>query len=89
MSNFFKNKLEGFESITTNERLTGIGNIIQRNFDTCVICQNPLRPSQQKLSYNCNNHKGHRNCVRRFNRNCENPKYFCPLRCPNPNFIAQ
>ena len=69
MSNYFKLKLDGFVSITTNERLTGIGNIIDSANDPSARAQ-----IAKSVSANPSNHNV--SSVRMF------IKYYKP---PNPS----
>ena len=67
---------------------TGLRNILQLPYETCVVCFEEKKPNEKKKYYACGRHSGHYHCVLKYlqaeadkdppNRS----KFACPMRCP-------
>ena len=83
--------MESYETLIMNEKdtkSTGLRNILQLPYETCVVCFEEKKPSEKKKYYDCGRHSGHYHCVLKYQKSeLDKPvesrsKFACPMRCP-------
>ena len=83
--------MESYESLIMNEKdikSTGLRNILQLPYETCVVCFEEKRPNEKKKYYDCGRHSGHFHCVLKYQKSEQDKpvesrsKFACPMRCP-------
>ena len=77
----FSGLLHGFQSMSTDTRIYGLGGLSTVDYKNCPICFNQIKSKKQGSYFKCKRHLAHKKCAKNYYRSNYNKDYLCPMRC--------